>query len=172
MQFTYVATFIVIVVAFATSYFAKERGRNPLIWFCMGLLFSMMGLLALFLLPKVEGEKQIQTASEAKVIQDEFHHEAAIPSDNSEFPIHKEKKIPRNRKLKWFCANLDAGIEANGEVQKNYVGPMTFDELRKYMHDSNIVDTAYIWCKELEDWTTLSEFSDASILRDPDYLED
>ena len=36
-----------------TSYMAKNRGRDPYLWFAIGVLFGLIGLLVLVLLPKV-----------------------------------------------------------------------------------------------------------------------
>jgi MFS family permease len=36
------------------SHFAKKRGRGPLGWFFIGLFLGIIGLLVLFLLPRVE----------------------------------------------------------------------------------------------------------------------
>ena len=55
--------FIVIVVWLALggvcSYYAKERGRNPIGWFIIGLVFGLLGLITLFLIPNRKKRRAI-----------------------------------------------------------------------------------------------------------------
>lgn len=42
----------------AASFFASKRGRDPLIWFLIGLFLGVLGLLILFLLPPLKLEEE------------------------------------------------------------------------------------------------------------------
>lgn len=163
MQSIYPAVFIWLAFGIAASYLAKNRGRNPLAWFFIGLTLGLLGLLLLFLLPKVESQEQAQTATTETFGQaEEVHSEAALPSDDSP-PAVNMKRLPRNPKLEWFCIDLDA--------EPNIVGPMKMDELRTYIHKHEITETTHVWCSQMDEWTLISDCSNASILLDTDYLE-
>lgn len=41
----------------ASSYFAKQRGRDPFAWFLIGMLLGILSLLLLFLLPPLNREQ-------------------------------------------------------------------------------------------------------------------
>lgn len=43
--------FIAAIVGFLSAHIAKRRGRNPSIWFGIGFLFGILGILAIFLMP-------------------------------------------------------------------------------------------------------------------------
>lgn len=36
------------------AYYGRERGRNPYIWFFVGLLFGILGLILLFIMPNLK----------------------------------------------------------------------------------------------------------------------
>lgn len=46
-----VVVFSWLIFGGASSYFAKQRGRDPFAWFLIGMLLGILGLLLLFLLP-------------------------------------------------------------------------------------------------------------------------
>ena len=50
-----------ILMGGITSYMAKKRGRDPYIWFAIGVLFGLIGLLILLLLPIIVDEEKKKT---------------------------------------------------------------------------------------------------------------
>ena len=63
-----------LLIGAATAYFANQRGRDPLVWFMVGMLLGIFGLALLFLLPPVlEGEEKSEEelASEAILTETE-----------------------------------------------------------------------------------------------------
>lgn len=51
--------FFVVIVSWllfggVASYFASQRGRDPLAWFVIGMLLGILGILLLFLLPPID----------------------------------------------------------------------------------------------------------------------
>lgn len=48
---------VIVLLGCITSYFAKERGRDPVLWFFIGALFGLLGLFALFILPNPSQEE-------------------------------------------------------------------------------------------------------------------
>ncbi len=41
------------------SYFAQKRGRHPILWFVLGLVLGVVGILLLFVLPKKERKSRV-----------------------------------------------------------------------------------------------------------------
>lgn len=52
-----------VLIGGLTSYLAKQRGRDPVSWFFLGLFFGFFALLALFLMPKKVESKTNQSLS-------------------------------------------------------------------------------------------------------------
>ena len=42
------------VFAFLSYHYASKRGRDPYIWFFLGFIFGLFGLIALFILPDIK----------------------------------------------------------------------------------------------------------------------
>ena len=55
-----------IIIGLTTSYYAKKRGRDRFGWFLIGMFFGLLGLIALFLLPKKTKEIIVITPLEEK----------------------------------------------------------------------------------------------------------
>lgn len=55
---------VVLIQAFVfgafCSFIAKEKNRDGAGWFCLGFLFSLIALLALIAVPKLEKQAQVQ----------------------------------------------------------------------------------------------------------------
>lgn len=49
-----------VLLGFWASHLAKKRGRNPVGWFFIGLLFGIFGVLVLWFLPPLEVVKPMQ----------------------------------------------------------------------------------------------------------------
>lgn len=58
MQLIYIVIFW-ILFGFLTAYIAKRRGRDPLIWFPLGILFGFMGVLLALILPKQQKKMHV-----------------------------------------------------------------------------------------------------------------
>ena len=46
-----------LVCGFITSTVARDRGRDPVVWYCVGSLFGILGIIAAFIVPKVEASR-------------------------------------------------------------------------------------------------------------------
>lgn len=58
----------------ASSYFAKQRGRDPFAWFLIGMFLGILGLLLLFLLPPLTAPVQVveEKSEELEPLEDEM----------------------------------------------------------------------------------------------------
>lgn len=54
---------ISVVIGTLGAYLAIQRGKNPYLWFCVGLFFGILGLLVLFIPLKMK-KKQLQKESQ------------------------------------------------------------------------------------------------------------
>ena len=47
-----------MIMGIATAYLANQRGRDPYIWFALGVVFGILAMLLLFILPPVKSENE------------------------------------------------------------------------------------------------------------------
>lgn len=140
----------------ATGMVAKNKGRNPILWFLVGFSFGIIGLFVAYRMSSLSADSK---SKPAPVPVREAHSEATSPADQP-FPTENVKRIPTNLSIQWYYinANLDT------------VGPLKLGELRKHINENKLDDSTYIWCEEFSDWMQISEFQNSSTLLDPDLL--
>jgi len=120
--------FINIVIALLTALFAKERGRDPYIWFGLGLLGSFFALLALFLLPNLNKERTAQP-KETKVID-----------------VEAIRLYPTFDEHDWFY--LDS--------ERKTIGPLSFLELKKLFQKGTLIEESLVWNESETEWKKIS----------------
>lgn len=84
--------FLSFFIGLVTAYFAQMRFRSPFFWFCIGMLFGMLGLLFLFFLPPLERELAID--EEEKLSDQWFYLDKQ----------HNIREAPELGELKMFWA--------------------------------------------------------------------
>jgi hypothetical protein len=127
------------LVGLATAYFARQRGRDPYIWFAIGVCFGVLGLLLLILLPSVsEGETRPQDdqTPQPPVIIEAAPAEAACHHDY----LIKE----------WFCID---------KAHQN-LGPMHFNLLKTLWKDGKVDSHTFVWCEGMPEWKRIENLSD------------
>lgn len=156
-----------VIVGLICSFVAKSKGRNQYLWFTVGVLFSVLGLLVLFLLPSLKKEKEPKTTPAGIK---SMNSEAALPSEEEEnFQPQSEPvmRIKPDSSLEWWYIYVS---EEEKVIEKR--GPMKVEDLRKEFVYKKLSISTYIWCDELADWTPLSEFENMSYLTDPELIID
>ncbi len=144
-----------------TAYIAKQRNRNPIAWFFIGVFFSLFGLLLLLVLPtkspqKLEGEN-VKVPDVKAALND-----AAALSDDSMYSQPAVQRVSRDPTLDWYYIDKKSKI----------AGPCKLAELRKQLIQGKFDQTTYIWCEEYLDWVQIHELQNGSILLDPDFLDE
>jgi GYF domain 2 len=123
-----------LLIGIATAYFANQRGRDPFIWFIVGMFLGLLGLALLFFLPSYSSEGQLSEESEKHV---ETSPEEPAFSDRSHEYLIKE----------WFY--LDG--------QRQQQGPMRFEALKSVWGQGRLSIESYVWCDGMENWKKIEE---------------
>lgn len=138
----YTTIFLAVIIGIITGYLASYRGRNPYIWFCIGILFGMIGLLFLFLLPAVGEEEEL---SEEEV-------EGLEPVEGIVMNHRQELNRLREQFLKTDWYYLD-----NSHNQSDAI---SFDDLRMFWIKGSVKDATFVWSEGMEDWKRIQELPD------------
>jgi hypothetical protein len=160
MQYSFYTISILIawlISGAVTALIAKQKNRNPIAWFFIGLLFGVLGILAITVLAAKPSKKDAEVAS---VAISEARSESALPADSGRSHLGPVKRIPTNKSLQWYYLNKNVDT----------IGPLTVDDLRRQIFDNKLDGSTYIWCEEFADWSQISEFQNNNILLDPDLL--
>lgn len=125
-----------LLVSTATAYFANQRGRDPLVWFMIGMLLGFLGLLLLFLLPPVqEGEAGVQEI-ENSFLEPKTDSIPAASSYSHEYLIKE-----------WFYY----------DSEKNRQGPVRFEDLHDLWKAGVINDSTFVWSDGMVNWQKIEE---------------
>lgn len=133
-----------VVFGAACAYFAKKQKRNVYLWFFIGLLLGIFGLLLLLMLPTIEkflkkDEKKKEASKEACDIESAKEQTDTLHVD------------PSYADTLWYYL----------DESKAQVGPMSFNALERNWHEGKINDSTYVWNEKLTDWKIFSEVATA-----------
>lgn len=120
-----------LLLGFATAHFAKQRGRDPIVWFCIGTFFGILGLLFLFILSPLKSEEETpgETAEifEGPPSTQLPHHDYAIKD--------------------WYYY----------DDNKERIGPISFEKLKTLWASAAIRMDSYLWSEGMDDWKMLKD---------------
>ena len=115
-----------------TAYLAKKRGKNPYIWFGIGMFLGVLGMLILFFMPNKK--KSVQAPTE--------------PIKDDEITIDVTPEV-KPSELEKFWYYLTKGNEQHG--------PMSFDALKRAFKEGLVSDATYVWNEEMDAWKRFGE---------------
>ena len=120
------------IIGLLIAHLAKQRGRDPFVWFFLGLAFGVFTLLALFLLP-AKKDKEIGDVKEAAIQQ---------PSFFSVLPSEFQSK-------QWFYL----------DENEHQIGPIGFSFLEQKWNQHLLSGSTYVWCEGMESWHQITELA-------------
>ena len=121
---------LLLMIAGANAFFARQRGRDPVGWFLLGLLLGVFGLLLLVVLPKLKKNQA------GELEQDEDRLLLGI-ADSREALKLKE----------WFY------LDKNSKQQ----GPVGFALLSSAFEKGDITLETYVWYEGMVAWERIRE---------------
>jgi hypothetical protein len=124
-----------VIIGAITANLAKQRGRDPYVWFLVGMVLGLFGILALFILPKA---KRSDVPNPHVVIPTVIVPEVVV------------EPIQLFHCKDWFCV----------DVSKKQLGPMNFTDFKKLWDEKKILPQSYVWTEGMASWLPLSNVPD------------
>ncbi|NGX38739.1 MAG: hypothetical protein KR126chlam1_00049 [Chlamydiae bacterium] len=112
-----------------SGYMAHQKGKNPYLWFFLGVLFGIFGLLFLLF-----GDRAMRPRQKSK--KDETVIDITPTFD------------PEHKKFFWYYLG----------PQNTQNGPMSFDALTKAWTEGKVTKSTYVWNESLDNWKPFDEF--------------
>ncbi|QLH35715.1 MAG: DUF4339 domain-containing protein [Parachlamydiaceae bacterium] len=127
-----ISLLLLLFFAFLSAYIAKQRGRDPVAWFMIGILlgvFSPLLLLILKPLTEQEGERETEENEDLKLApQKEF------------LEIGYAQK-------EWFYL----------DKSRQQQGPVYFSALKLLWVEEKITPATYVWSEGMDQWKRIQE---------------
>jgi hypothetical protein len=134
-----------VLMGWLTSYLAQQRGRDPLLWFLIGMAFGLIGLLILFLLPVSEEESQNKEEGALSPGEEE-----RLATQNGKIIDTTAEPILFDDTTEWYYIDQ--------EHQQH--GPVYIDALKKAWNENKLDPHSYVWRDGIDTWKKLEEIPD------------
>lgn len=128
-----ISLFLLLFFAFLSAYVAKQRGRDPVAWFMIGILLGIFAPILLLILKPLNLDHL------------EIGQETEINEDIKLSPLGLESKSYMDKE--WFY--LDQGNQQ--------YGPLDFSRLKDLWLEQKIHPNTYIWSEGMEQWKRIHE---------------
>lgn len=137
MTFAQIAISFVLglLIGAINAYFAERRGRSPMVWFFIGALLGIFGLILLFILPSYAAKEEAK-----KDLDSEKQKEAArIASEAASAPAIGDKL--------WYY--LDR--------KHQQCGPVPYAYIKDLLNQQELTAETYVWSEGMDNWKRINE---------------
>lgn len=121
---------------------ASRKGRDPLIWFVLGIIFALASLIVLVLLPPVRTKKKVS------------RDQSFVGTTIDVTPLGKKGDVITTELV------LDSVEDQNWyylDERRQQKGPITFGQLKDLFKQGLVVDNTYLWSEGMPQWVELSQ---------------
>lgn len=125
---------LLLFFAFISAYIAKQKGRDPVGWFMIGILLGIFSPLLLLIL---------------KPLNKDLEEETEIDENMKLAPPIEETSPIKYSDKEWFY--LD-----NSNKQQ---GPLYFSALRNLWAEKKIGESTYVWTEGMQKWIRIRELA-------------
>lgn len=128
----------------ATAYLANQRGRDPYIWFALGVVFGLLALFLLFVLPAVKSEKEWEDDQKNEILVE-----------------RREEQLKEQEKLENAPDLQPQSIEAKDwfylDKARQQRGPLSFYVVNELWQGGEIDVQTLIWTEGMAEWKKVQE---------------
>lgn len=140
---------MILLVALGTAYYAFRLGKNPGLWFFLGILLGAIAPMILFTLSFYENPEKEENDPTMTASQHDQSLSAKSLEEIDPVIIQEESKL-------WYYV---------GEGGKQ-IGPVSILGLAELWNTGRIDLNSYVWAKGMTDWSQIGKLTDlVSLLR-------
>lgn len=131
---------LLLLIASFTSYYANLKGRNPILWFIIGILLGIFAPLILLFFPNIKNERNDSGGMPTMTISN------PDPSNQQHLPetplTEMEVKQQELEDKLWYY------LDQNHEQ----IGPVSLIALRELWNRGQLDLNSYVWADGMEQW--------------------
>ena len=125
-----------LIIGLICSKTASKKGRNPSIWFFLGMFLGIIAFIILYLLPAKK--LNLKENTNLSKMQNDSYNTTSTQQAPTPASTHVE--------LWYYLDN-----------QNNQFGPMSFEALEKAWNCEKIHASTYVWNRKLDKWLLVEE---------------
>lgn len=130
-----------LIFGWVNAFIASKKGRDPLLWFVLGLFFALISLIILLVLPAVKPKKRVEGDSPFVGTTIDV-----TPLGAKEGVTTTEIRLDSVEDQSWFYL----------DERRQQKGPITFLQLKELFKERIVVDNTYLWSEGMSEWMPLS----------------
>jgi hypothetical protein len=136
---------LLLLIASLTAYYANRKGRNPLLWFIIGILFGIFAPLILYFFPPVNQRSNNGLPTMTVSPPDpSLQHLPEAPPTEAELRDREE-----DNRL-WYY------LDENHEQ----IGPVSMIALRELWNRGQLELNSYVWSLGMDKWEKVDRLSE------------
>lgn len=133
---------LLLIIASFTAYYANRKGRNPLLWFIIGVLLGIFAPLILLFLSSVKPvDSDIPTMSVS-------NPDPSLDQDQAPPQVNLQSSEEENKL--WYY------LDQNHQQ----IGPVSIIALRELWNRGQLEITSYVWSDGMEQWQKVDNLPD------------
>lgn len=129
---------LLLIIASFTAYYASRAGRNPMIWFAIGVLLGIFAPLLLFFLNSMKPQKG----------EDGYPTMIVSPPDKAVANLPPHQPSPEELKLQEEENRLWYYLDQN----HTQIGPVSVIALRDLWNRGMLEEKQYVWSEGMAQW--------------------
>lgn len=140
---------LLLIIAAFTAYYANRKGRNPLLWFIIGILLGIFAPLILLFFSSVKSERSddgLPTMTMSKP-------DPSLGNVSQGTPLSGEVKLQEEDKL-WYY------LDQNHQQ----MGPVSIIALRELWNRGQLELNSYVWSDGMEQWQKVESLPDLKVI--------
>jgi len=137
----FLSVIVGLLVGWVNALYAPKRGRDPLTWFVLGILFSLLSLITLLLLPPVKKKSEKKKAFSGP----SFSGTTIDVTPLEEGKVSQEIQLDEVDQNFWYYL----------DQSRQQKGPVRFSELQDLFFEGAITEKTYLWSEGMKEWKLL-----------------
>jgi hypothetical protein len=137
---------LLLIIASFTAYYANRKGRNPLLWFIIGILLGIFAPLILLFFPSVKSERGENGLPTMTV----SNPDPSLEPLSIKPPTEEEIKRKEEENKLWYY------LDQNHQQ----IGPVSTLALRELWNRGQLELNSYVWAVGMEKWEKVDNLSD------------
>jgi len=136
---TMITMILWMLMGVATSYFAFRRGRDPYIWFALGIFFGVLAMLVLVLLPSLINENELE-----------------VDRKNQAIVEGEERRIVEEEKIENAPNLLPQSVQTKDwfylDKARQQQGPFSFYIVSELWQNGELEAQSLVWTEGMVEW--------------------